>query len=275
MPTVAYQGHPGAYSDVAARTLVPEAETRGYPSFDAAAEAIARGEVDFAVLPVENAIAGPVPRNYELLWEHPELRIRGETMLPIELCLIGVEGATESSIVEVRSHPVALEQVRRMIDARGWRRSTATDTAGAVREVVEFGDPAVAAIGPALAAEIYGATILARGVQDESENYTRFFLIERDGGAPFDKLSSARGAGVTTGERACIGIAVEDRPGSLRDALSAFADRGIDLRFLIARPDRRVPFRYRFFVELTNVDDARLDAALAEIGGEQRVLGRY
>ncbi len=72
-----------------------------------------------------------------------------------------------------------------------------------------------------------------------------------------------------------MGIAVDDRPGSLRDALSAFADRAIDLRFLIARPDRRVPFRYRFFVELANVDDARLSAALAVIGGEQRILGRY
>ena len=78
MSTVAYQGHAGAFSDVAARALVPGAETRGYLSFDAAAEALAAGEVDYTVLPVENAIAGPVPRNYELLWEHPALRIRGE-----------------------------------------------------------------------------------------------------------------------------------------------------------------------------------------------------
>ncbi len=262
MPVVGYQGHAGAFSDVAARELVPGAQTRGYPSFDAVAEAVAAGEVDYAVLPVENAIAGPVPRNYELLWEHPALRICGETTLAIELCLIGSAGASADAVREVRSHPVALEQVRRYIDARGWQRSTTTDTAGAVREIVELGDPAVAAIGPALAATIHGGTILARAVQDESENYTRFFLI-------------ASGAEATHGDRACVGIAVEDRPGSLRDALSAFADRGIDLRFLIARPDRRVPFRYRFFVELLNVDDARLDAALHEIGGEQRILGRY
>jgi prephenate dehydratase len=262
VPTVAYQGHAGAFSDVAARELVPGAETRGYPSFDAAAEALAAGEVDYAVLPVENAIAGPVPRNYELLWEHATLRIRGETMLPIELCVIGTAGASLERVAEVRSHPVALEQVHRLIAARRWRRSTTTDTAGAVREVVALDDPSVAAIGPALAAAIHGGTILARAVQDETENYTRFFLIAPSGGEP-------------AGERACVGIAVEDRPGSLRDALSAFADRGLDLRFLIARPDRRMAFRYRFFVELTNVDDARLAAALAEIGGEQRILGRY
>ena len=170
--------------------------------------------------------------------------------MAIELCLIGTSGATEAAIREVRSHPVALEQVRRYVAAHGWEQSTTTDTAGAVREVVALGDPAVAAVGPALAAETHGGTILARGIQDEAENYTRFFLIER-------------GAAQVHGDRACVGIAVEDRPGSLRDALSAFADRAIDLRFLIARPDRRVPFRYRFFVELANVDDARLRDALA------------
>ncbi len=277
MPTVAYQGHPGAFSDVAARELVPGAETRGYPSFDAAAQALDGGSVDFAVLPVENAIAGPVPRNYELLWEHPRLRIRGETTLAIELCLIGTPGASPDAIREVRSHPVALEQVNRLIAARGWERSTTTDTAGAVREIVEAGDTRLAAVGPALAAEIYGAVILERAIQDEVENYTRFFLLAReDAGASFDELRMTTTLGMTTGaRRACVGIAVEDRPGSLRDALSAFADRDIDLRFLIARPDRRVPFRYRFFVELSNVVDDRLRDALAAIGGEQRILGVY
>lgn len=286
MKAVAYQGRAGAFSDVAARALVPGASTRGYDSFDAVAAALAAGDVDYGVLPVENAIAGPVPRNYELLWEHPGLRVRGETMLPVELCLIGAPAARAGShagagdapdalgaidaIAEIRSHPVALEQVRKLIAAHPrWKRSVTTDTAGAVAEIVERGDPAVAAIGPALAAELYGGTILARGVQDASENYTRFFLIARGGAGPND------GVAVGDGERACVGIAVADRPGSLRDALSAFADRGIDLRFLIARPDRSAPFRYRFFVELSGVDETRLAAALAAIGGEQRVFGRY
>ncbi len=280
-PVVAYQGRAGAFGDVAARELVPGAATRGYDSFDAVAAALAGGEVDYGVLPVENAIAGPVPRNYELLWEHPGLRVRGETALRVELCLIAAPGARADAgapgdapgdapddalgaIREIRSHPVALEQVRGLIAAHpGWKRSITTDTAGAVAEIVALGDPAVAAIGPALAAELYGGAILARGVQDASENYTRFFLLARH-----DESQSQ-------GARACVGIAVADRPGSLRDALAAFADRGIDLRFLIARPDRSVPFRYRFFVELAGVDAARLAAALAEIGGEQRVFGRY
>jgi prephenate dehydratase len=265
VPEVAYQGHPGAFSDVAARALVPDARTRGYPSFDAVAAAVDAGEAEYGVLPVENAIAGSIPRNYELLWERPALRIRGEAVLPIDLCLIGVAGATEGGIAEIRSHPVALEQVRRYAGAHEhWKKTATTDTAGAVREVVALGDPAVAAIGPALAAEIHGGTILARGVHDERENYTRFFLIAR-GDDPDGRA----------GARACVGIRIEDRPGSLRDALTAFADNGIDLRFLIAQPDRLEAFRYRFFVELANTDRARLNAALAAIGGEQRVLGRY
>jgi prephenate dehydratase len=262
MVTVAYQGNPGAFSDVAARLLVPDAQTRGYDSFDAVAAAVASGEAAFGALPVENAIAGPIPRNYELLWEHAELRVHGETILPVEMCLIGPAGASVETVKQIRSHPVALEQVRRYADAHGWTRATTTDTAGAVKEALRLGDISVAAVGPALAAELYGGTILARGIQDERENFTRFFLV-------------ARGDGVANGHHACVGIEVEDRPGSLRDALSAFADRGIDLRMLIARPDRRVAFHYRFFVELARVDDARLSAALAAIGGEQRLIGRY
>lgn len=280
MPSVGYQGHPGAFSDVAARTLVRDAETVGYRSFDAVVEAVDGGEVAYGVLPVENAIAGSIPRIYELLWEHPLVRIRAEAVLRIELCLIGVAGATLDTIEEIRSHPVALEQVRRFAESRSaWRKVTTTDTAGAVREVMELGDPRIAAIGPALAAETYGATILARGVQDEAENYTRFFLVLRQGfESPQPDIAQDDQRAQDDedrGTRACVGISVQDRPGSLRDALSEFADRGIDLRFLIARPDRREAFRYRFFVELTNVDDARLRAALAAIGGEQHVLGRY
>jgi prephenate dehydratase len=269
MKTVAYQGHPGAFSDVASRELVPGGETRGYSSFEAVVAAVDAREVDFGVLPIENAIAGSIPHNYELLWER-DLRIRAETVLRIDLCLIGPAGATVASIEEIRSHPVALEQVRDFANKHpSWKRTTTTDTAGAVREIVALGDPAVAAIGPALAAEIYDGTIIARGVQDAAENFTRFFLVTR---ADAPQSAGERDA---RGSRACVGIRVQDRPGSLRDALSAFADRGLDLRFLIARPDRREAFRYRFFCELTNADEARLDAALAAIGGDQRILGRY
>ncbi len=272
MPLVAYQGCAGAFSDVAARELVPGARTRGYGSFDAVAAALAASEADFGVLPVENAIAGPIARTYELLWEHAALRARAELLLPVELCLIGTAGARVDGVTEIRSHPVALDQVRRFADAHaGWRRTATGDTAGAVAEIVALGDPAVAAIGSALAAELYGGTILARSVQDVRENFTRFFLI-----APATiGCDPPTNTGSSGGERACVGIGVADRPGSLHHALGAFAARGMDLRLVIARPDRAVAFRYRFFCELTGVDDARLAAALAEIGGEQRVLGRY
>lgn len=264
MSVVAYQGHAGAFSDVAARALVPGTETRGFSSFDAAAAALEAGETDFAALPFENVIAGPIPRNYEILWERPALRVRAHLVLPVELCLVGVDGTTIETIEEIRSHPVALEQVRRFSEGRPWRKTATTDTAGAVAEVAALGDRGVAAIGPALAAELYGATIIARGVEDEPRNATRFFLIGRGDDAD-----------ATARANAVVGLALEDRPGSLRDALGAFADRGIDLRLVIARPLLGEPFRYRFFCELATSDDARLNDALAAIGGEHRVLGRY
>ncbi len=287
MTVVAYQGCAGAFSDVAARELVPGGETRGCDSFDAVAAAVERGEADCGVLPVENAIAGPIARTYELLWEHSRLRARAELLLPVELCLIGAPGARIDTIAEIRSHPVALDQVRRFADAHaGWKRTATTDTAGAVREIVALGDPAVAAIGSPLAAQLYGGTVLARSVQDVHDNFTRFFLVSPDTMA-FDTTTSDTIAPYTStnagtpaprppgGDRACVGIQIADRPGSLHEALGSFAARGMDLRLVIARPDRAVAFRYRFFCDLTGVDDARLAAALAEIGGEQRVLGRY
>lgn len=211
---------------------------------------------------MENAIAGPIPRNYEILWERPALRVRAETTVAVEMCLIGTAGASLATIAEVRTHPVAFDQVRRWLEPHAhWRRTTASDTAGAVADVVAAGDPSQAAIGPALAAELYGGTILARGIEDEPDNATRFFLVGR--------TESERGT------HACVGLELSDRRGSLRDALGAFADREIDLRLVIARPDRREPFRYRFFCELANVDDARLRDALAAAGGASRVLGRY
>ena len=228
------------------------------------------------MLPVENAIAGPIARTYELLWEHSRLRARAELLLPVELCLIGAPGARTDAIAEIRSHPVALDQVRRFADAHaGWKRTATTDTAGAVREIVALGDPAVAAIGSPLAAELYGGTILARSVQDVRDNFTRFFLIAPDTTASDPTASDTPTPQSSHGDRACVGIQVADRPGSLHEALGSFAARGMDLRLVIARPDRAVAFRYRFFCELTGVGDARLAAALAEIGGEQRVLGRY
>lgn len=259
---VGFQGESGAFSDAAARRLRPAAETRGYFSFDLLVAAVDKGAIDAALLPVENSIAGPIARAYDLLWEYRDLHAIAETAFPVEMNLIGTHDADEAGIREIRSHPVALEQVHRYAGAHPhWKRVAVADTAGAVAEIVALGDPAIAAVGPALAAQLYGGKVLRTAIQDDERNFTRFYLLAR--------------AAQANGSLGCVAIEVENRPGTLRDALSAFADRGLDLRSLVARPNHVDPFHYRFFFEIGDVDRDRLDAALAALDGPSRVIGIF
>jgi prephenate dehydratase len=259
---IGFQGEPGAFSDAAARRLRPGTETRGFETFDALVAAVDDGTIDEALLPVENAIFGSIARSYDLLWEYDRLHAVAETIYPVEMNLIGTHDAEEATIREIRSHPVALEQVHRFAGAHPeWKRVAVADTAGAVAEIVALGDPRIAAIGPAFAAELYGAKILRAAIQDDPRNFTRFYLLAR--------------TPVTVGPLACVAIQISNRPGSLRDALSAFADRAIDLRSLVARPNHVDPFNYRFFFEIGDVDRTRLDAALAAIDGTARIVGLF
>jgi 3-deoxy-7-phosphoheptulonate synthase len=237
--TIGFQGEAGAFSDAAARRLRPGAETRGYLSFDLLVAAVDGGEIDAALLPVENSIAGSIARSYDLLWEYRSLHAIAETAFPVEMNLI-----------------------HRFAGGRpAWKRVAVADTAGAVAEIVALGDPSIAAVGPALAAELYGGKVLRAGIQDDPRNFTRFYLLTREP--------------VLHGTLGCVAIEVENRPGTLRDALSAFADRGLDLRSLVARPNHVDPFHYRFFFEIGEVDRTRLDAALAALDGPSRIIGIF
>jgi prephenate dehydratase len=262
--TVGYQGQAGAFSDEAARRLVADAETAGYTTFDELVAAVDREDVTYGLLPVENSIYGAIARSYDLLWEYPAIRIVDEIVFPIVQNLIGLPGAQLTAIREVRSHPVALEQVRRLTDSHPeWRRVVVDDTAAAVADVVAGGDPTVAAIASSLAATRYGAEVLLPAVQDDEDNFTRFFLLQRLGFA-------RRRLG-----RACVALELANEPGSLRDALSAFADRAINLRSLVSRPSRSRAFAYRFYCEIDTVDDERLRGALASIPGQNAIFGTY
>jgi prephenate dehydratase len=264
MASVGFQGEPGAFSDEAAHQLVDGAQTRGFRTFDELVAAVDRGETDYALLPVENSIYGAIARSYDLLWEFPALRIVDEIVFPVVQNLIGTVDAALGDIVEVRSHPVALEQVRRLFDEHpGWRRIVVDDTAEAVAQVVSGGDKTIAAIASAFAAQRYGARILRAAVQDDDDNFTRFYLLQREG--------TARGS---LG-RACVALELANEPGSLRNGLSAFADRQINLRSLVSRPSRTRAFSYRFYCEIDGVDEGRLRAALAAINGDTRIFGVY
>ena len=255
--SVGFQGEPGAFSDEAAHLLVDRAATRGYRTFDDLVAGVDAGDV-------ENSIFGAIARCYDLLWEYRALRIVDEIVFPVVQNLIGTPDATLADIVEVRSHPVALEQVRQLFDAfPAWRRIVVDDTAAAVAQVVAAGDKRVAAIASAFAAQRYGAQVLRAAVQDDDDNFTRFYLLEREGRA-------RRALG-----RACVALELPNEPGSLRDGLSAFADRGINLRSLVSRPSRTRAFSYRFYCEIDHVDGDRLESALAAVHGDTRIFGVY
>ncbi len=261
---VAYQGEPGAFTDDAAQTLVRDAETVGYGTFDDAFAAVQRGDVAYALMPVENSISGSVPRVYDLLWADPRLSIVDEIVYRVVQNLIGLPGAELVRIREVRSHPVALEQCRTFLGTHPAMHPTiVADTAGAVREIVALGDPRVAAIASALAAVKYDGAVLAPAIQDVDANYTRMFLLQRDGAARHDPT------------RACVALMLANEPGSLRNALGAFAAEDLDLRTLVSRPSLDEPFTYRFYCEIARATREQLDRALTTIDGTTRVLGFY
>ena len=261
---VGFQGEPGAFSEEAATGLFGAVETRGYANFDALVEAVDASEVPFGLLPCENSIHGPVTRAYDLLYAHPRVRIVDETVHRIEQTLVGVPGATLEAIRRIESHPVALEQCRKFLGALdGVEVVPVADTAGAVRDTVRRRDPSVAAIGPAASASRYGGAVLAVAIQDEPENYTRFFAIARDG-------ASRRGLG-----RAVLAFVLPHRAGSLHAALGVFADRALNLRALVARPLPGRPFEYIFYAEVDCPDEALVQSAMHGVGAETRLLGWY
>ncbi len=259
-----FQGEPGAFSEEAAAELLGKRETRGYATFDALAAAVDVRDVACGLFPCENSIHGAVARSYDLLYAHPRLRVTDETIHRIVQTLIGVPGSGLAQVRRVESHPVALEQCRRFLSGLpGVEIVAVADTAGAVRGVIAGGYPSRAAIGPAASAARYGGTILADAVQDEAENYTRFFLVERDG-------RPRRALG-----RAVAAFVLPHRAGSLHAALGVLAERGMNVRSLVARPLPVRPFEYVFYVELDCPEEAQARALARAIGPATRLLGWY
>jgi 3-deoxy-7-phosphoheptulonate synthase len=261
---VGYQGEPGAFSEEAAAQLFGAIEARGYASFDLLVDAVDAGCVTYGLLPCENSIHGPVARAYDLLYAHPRVRIVDETVYRIVQALIGAPGARLEDIRRVESHPVALEQCRRFLGSLpGAAVVAVADTAGAVREVARSAQPGRAAIGSAACAQRYGGVVLADAIQDETENYTRFFAIARDG-QPLRRLG-----------RAALAFVLPHETGSLYAALGVLFERELNLRALVARPLPGRPFEYIFYAELDCPDERQARAVANEIASQARLLGWY
>ena len=270
--TVAFQGEKGAFSQVAVQQLLGD-EVTVVPCqrFEEVFRALSEGKVDAAVIPIENTLHGSVHENYDHLLNF-DLPIIGETHVRISHSLIACPGVSFKKIKKVYSHPVALNQCRTFFAANPqFEQVSFYDTAGSVKMIMDQNLPDAGAIASSVAAGIYGAKILKRGIEDDRENFTRFFLLNRPGQPlpPTDAKAWKTSLVFTT----------RNTPGSLFRALSTFALRDLSLAKIESRPLRGKPWEYLFYLDfLGRVDDPVSQKALghlAELADLLRVLGSY
>ncbi len=273
---VAFQGEKGAFSQEAiSRLLGSRVEVLPCQRFEEVFLELKRKAADAAVIPIENTLAGSVHENYDHLLNF-NLPIVGETSVRISHVLIALPGVAFRDVRQVYSHPVALSQCLRFF-ARNPRleRVPFYDTAGSVKMLVEEGRSDAAAIASALAAEIYGAHILRRGLEDDRRNFTRFFLLRR----PDAVARAPRRAASGKQWKTSLVFSTRNVPGALFRALSALALRDINLTKIESRPLRGKPWEYIFYVDfLGRLDEPRVRNALGHLGELAdflRVLGSY
>ncbi len=265
---IAIQGEPGSFSHEAAIKLVPGAQIVPIALSADVFAALAKGTVDSAVIPIENSLAGSVSEHFDLLLAH-DVKVERETLLRIRHNLIAVSGSAIGDIDRVFSHPVALAQCRRFLAAHPKMEACAFyDTAGSVKQLVELRDRHAAAIASQAAAHFYGANILQANIEDNPENYTRFFLVRRTADSVIDAASN----------KISLAFSVENRPGTLVAALSEFSAIGTNLTKIESRPVHGKPWEYIFYVDYqvhSPEDSARVLQALHPHCAMLKELGRY
>ena len=268
-PAVAIQGEKGAFSELAARQLLgPAPEIRACERFTDVFQALKAGDVQSAVIPIENTLHGSVHENYDHLLRY-EIPIIGETNVRIVHNLIAPAGVSLGKVRRIFSHPVALNQCLDYLAANTqWERVPFYDTAGSVKMIVEQGLTDAAAIASSAAAENYGARILKRSIEDDRQNFTRFFLL---GGLEPLNVKGPRKISVV--------FATRNLPGALFRSLSALALRDISLTKIESRPLRGRPWEYLFYVDfLGDLEDVNVKNALGhlrETADSLTVLGCY
>ncbi|MDQ1471422.1 MAG: prephenate dehydratase [Bryobacterales bacterium] len=271
---VSFQGELGAFSQIAARELGgSDAIPVPLPTFQEVFESVANGKCEAAVIPIENTLHGSIHDNYDHLLRF-DLAIRGETFVRIVHNLIAKPGVRLRDIVRIYSHPVALNQCLHFLDSNPkCERTPFYDTAGSVKMVMEEGMTDAGAIASAAAAEIYGATILKKSIEDDRANYTRFFLLE------LPRKNRNKPAGAVSKCKTSVVFTVKNVPGALFRCLSAFALRDLNMTKIESRPLRGKPWEYLFYLDfMGHVDEPASRNALnhlAELADMLRVLGCY
>ena len=275
---VAFLGPAGTFTEEALRHSAPaglELEEVAYPSVYETVMAVQSGDAERAVVPIENSLEGSVSATLDVLaMETEDVRVVGETVHPIQQCLIARTALELENIEVVVSHSQANGQCARFVRTRlpGARVMTTSSTADAVRLVAERDEP-WAALGNRLAAELYGCEVLRAGVEDVAGNETRFVWLARD-----DADADAGQHGPWKTSIVFWGIGAEE-PGWLVSCLSEFASRGVNLTRIESRPRKQGLGRYMFFADLEGREtDAHVREALDALQEHVetlRVLGSF
>ena len=264
--TVAFQGNPGSYGEIAALNAVPNtAETHGYPTFHELLRAVESGEADYGVLPVENSLMGAIHQAIDLLTE-TDLHVIGEVVVRVSHCLMALPGVELGDIRRVLSQQPALDQVTNLIKQYGWQPVAKHDTAGSAKYIQERSARDEAAIASRRAAELYGMNILKREVEDEPFNYTRFMILARHEPLPSDAP-----------HKTSLVFAVRHTPGFLVETLNEL--RGLNLSRIESRPRRDRAWSYLMYIDIEGkASDPQVALALAGVlrkASYAKIIGSY
>jgi prephenate dehydratase len=267
IPVVAFQGVHGAYSEQALRQhFGDKVEVYPCPTLTDLFEAIQQNHVPYAILPVENALAGAVNQAYELLMDS-DLRIQAEVILHVHHALLAPRGTRLSEIKRVRSHPQALAQCERYLKRMGIAAVPNYDTAGSAKELAANPEPNTGAIASELAAKLYDLEAVATEIEDAPFNFTRFFVLGHDDPEPgeYNKTS--------------LVFATRNRPAALYECLGEFAERGLNLTKIESRPRRNRPWEPVFYLDFEghwqNSDCQAALARLLQRASFVKMLGSY
>lgn len=263
--TVAYQGNPGAYGEIAALNAHPQAVTRGYPTFHEVLEAVTRGECELGVVPVENSLMGAILQSVDLLLE-TELHVVREVTVRVSHAMMAMPGVKLSEVKRVYSQQPALDQCTGFMQKHNLTPVTAHDTAGSAKDLAARGSLDEGVIASGRAAELYGLEVLERGVEDEPFNFTRFMVLSREEPAPSDEP-----------HKTSVVFAVRHTPGFLLETLSQL--RGLNLSKIESRPRKDRAWSYLIYIDIEGpAHDPQVALALAGVlrkASFVKIIGSY
>jgi len=266
---IAYQGEPGANSDMACHAAFPDMTTLPCPTFESAMGAVQAGKAELAIIPVENSVAGRVADLHSLL-PHTRLKIVAEHFQRVEHCLVALPGVALKDIKVAKSHVQALSQCRNFLKKHGIAPLVHADTAGAAKEVAEEGEKNVAAIASSLAARIYGLKVLAKNIEDADHNTTRMLVFSREAATPDWRTVRCMTAFL---------FRVKSVPAALYKALGGFATNGVNIVKLESYLSGAQFEQAQFYAEVEGHPDQRsLQLAFEELrffSEELKMLGTF